>query len=181
LLGYFKRLFERLEMTMTPDMEHFLKMISARRDSRISKSQEQKQKKHWQLKFHQLLQEHAEDAKKDRCKQEGGVYQPGIGMAAAPPAKRAKRGAANLDAVCSKCGERGHWRPSNKLCKCYAPRGATKIDCPTSSLQTKAQPDTSEAVSQRDADELDLMDMLPFDDNNDDLMNQLDEADDADD
>ena len=43
-----------------------------------------------------------------------------------PAAARKSKSKYNPDATCSKCKEKGHWRPSNKLCKYYNPPNKRK-------------------------------------------------------
>ena len=113
---YFARLFRELGIDLPEDVAHCLKQVDARQTYRINKSQEIEQKKKRQESFHKtLVEEHTERAKKQRCKREGSIYQPGIGMG----------------------------NPTNKLCKHYKP-SKRKEQATPEELQAQLERDAKE-------------------------------------
>ena len=178
---HFCRLFEMLNISIPEDVAYYLQQVDKRRTHRINKSKDKDQKKKRQEKFHQKLAEHAEKAKSERCKREGSVYQPGIGMGAGYCKPVAT--AVDVTARCTKCKEHGHKRPTNKLCKHYKPRKGNKkdvvdgvVDDDTAPKQTTAQEDQLE----RDAGEQDLMDAMPFLDGDDEFFDLFEDEDEMD-
>jgi len=167
----FARLFKECGVDMQDDVAHYLKQMDARRTCRILKSQETDQKKKHQENFHKMLQEHTEAAKKQKCKRDGSVCQPGIGMGecCAPTSTTNQRGKHDPNATCSKCKETGHKRSTNKLCKCYTP---------PKRKSTTATAEETQAQLERDAREQDVMDSLPFVDGDDEFFDSFEDMDD---
>jgi len=169
IYSFFCRLFQLLGIQMTEDVACYLKQIDSRRTYRINKSRECEQKKKRQQKFHEQLKDHTEKAKKERCKRDGAVYEPGIGMncAAASAATPQQR---NVDMTIrsASCKQPGHKSANNKLCKNFKPR------------KSRRKKDTNDAAEQlrRDAAEQDLMDALPFIDDDDEFFDSFDNEDD---
>ena len=180
--AYFTRLFQLLHIQMTDDISHYLKMIDSRRTYRINKAKETDQKKHRQEKFHDKLKEHSETAKKEYRRREGSVYEPGIGMGCCQPVQKKgkSKGRHNPDAICSKCNQPGHARPTNKLCKYYKPRKNKRA---TAKDGTTDDDSDKDAQLLQDAKEQDLMDSMPFIDNDsdDEFFDSFDNEDDMDD
>jgi len=169
IYAYFARLFRELGIDLPEDVAHYLKQVDARRTYIINKSQEIEQKKNRQENFHKALEEHTERAKKQQCKREGSIYQPGIGMGNyCEPTKQC--GKFDPNARCSKCKEVGHKRPTNKLCKHYKP----------SKHKEQATPEELQAQLERNAKEQDSMGSLPFIDGDDEFFDSFEGPDDMD-
>jgi len=162
---YFCRLFILLGIDMTDDISHYLQQIDARRTYRILKSRDVDQKKKRQAKFHDMLKEHTETAKKQRCKRDGAVYEPGIGMEGAATATPPT---VDKTIRCGSCKEFGHKSARNKMCKNFKPRKRRQ--------QSKTNDDTAEQL-RRDAAEQDLMDAIPFIDGEDEFFDSFDNED----
>ena len=142
-----------------------------------------------QEKFHNKLAEHTVTANKERCKREGLVYAPGIGMNGGyadeddpdnePTANNKKKKGGGIN-KCNACGELGHKRKTNKKCKYYKKKKGAGVAAIDSSTAAKDE-DSEEAQIERDADELDLLDQLCFDegdDNGDEFFDAMDSFDD---
>ena len=161
-LHYFRRIFEALDIKMTPDVEHYLVLHGEARDYRITKAQDTESKRLRNSKLHGQLKQASIELKGILAARDGAVYQPGIGLDGGyvdteeadgdntssnfnkPPAKRRKTSTAARK--CSACGETGHNR-SNRMCRLWTPRGAV---------------DASGAATSRDLEEQDLLDQMAF-------------------
>ena len=185
IYGFFQRLFQLLHIDMTPDVAHYLKQVDAPRTYRINKSQETKQKRRRQEKFHDKLMEHTEKAKKERCKREGAVYQPGIGMA-----KAQQQMPVDTTIRCSSCRQLGHKTAGNKLCRNFKPRKRKQKATASATTDTAdaADDDGNDAADnndineskdqlRRDARELDLMDAIPLIDGGDEFFDSFEDED----
>ena len=195
---YSERIFAALNITMTPDIECWIRLTHNKREHCIQKSKTKEHKKVRQKKFHDKLLEHKEQAKIERAKRDGVVYRPGVGMddgyisdtLIADERKAKKRKAcvavnSNNNKKwhvvrCSRCGELGH-NKSNK--DCQKKKNQQSEDQRPKEVDQNAnndpppQPiddddddddddvlpmndDTLEDQTQRDADELDILDGL---------------------
>ena len=121
------------------------------------------------------LKNDTQEAKKDRKRRAGSKYQPGIGMTGGydeeeqddrkPAAKkRSKPTKKGEEPKCSSCGEAGHWRPSNRLCKNYAPRGQQKKMGASKIPAASAE----DAEAQQMQDELEQLEAMPIQDDESD-------------
>lgn len=80
ILAFYEKVFEKLGIPMPSDTQHYLQWRDNRQSKRLLISKTPKQKKKRQKRFHDKMKEHAEDAKKQKAKREGGLYMPGIGL-----------------------------------------------------------------------------------------------------
>lgn len=107
--------------------------------------------------FYNKLKEHTEEAMRKQAKKDGMVYIKGIGMeggyvmskAEAAAKKKATPKATTTkdnNNKCSACGEYGHKRRTNKKCKYYVDKS-----------------DQNTKTTERDAEQLDAMNRLSFD------------------
>ena len=175
---YYNQLFIRLGIQMTPDVHHYLSIKSINRAKRLAKTKTKEFKKKRKSDEYDRLKKDTEEAKRSRQRRDG-TYKPGIGLLTGgydeddgggkPAARKKKQSTSkyNPDATCSGCGEKGHWRPTNKLCKNYVPRQSTnKEDDPAAAEQTKVSP--VEVVIADEANdmaaELDRLESLPLHD-----------------
>ena len=107
-----------------------------------------------------------EAAQTERAKRDG-VYQSGIGMDGgyadddAPPRKKR---AIDMNKKCSACGAFGHSRRTSRQCDFYKQRK------PTRAIDDNTTPPVAVMTPQQaneDADELDALDAMPFDEGSD--------------
>jgi len=166
-LDWCRRLFAKINVTVTADALHCLQMINKAREKRNAKSKTVKAKRERQERFHNILKKHTEDAKKQRAKRDGMVCCPGIGMqgghAVAPTQKNKP---SRTTVICPRCGKKGHKTTKSKKCDFHV------NDNKDAAVQDPPQ-DTQQ--HQRDAVELHLLDQMSFDDTANDTF--FDEAD----
>jgi len=182
---FFQRVFDSFGINMTTNVRHYLELTSVRRAKRIARTKTAEGKKKRARKFHDKLIEHTLIAKKER-KKRAATHKSGIGMDGGynssddsseddannrkPKARAASKNGADTDArdmtkFCKRCEEYGHCRSSSRLCKHFVPRKARNQ---FQSRQGDATPQQIQqerkAQTERDADECDVLDALPFDD-----------------
>ena len=150
LLGYYRFLFDKLNMMMTSDVYHYLQVKDSNRSKRVTKAKTPTAKRRRQRFKFEKLKQHTEDAKRARCRRDGSVYQSGIGM---------NGGYLDDDATAPNTNP----RRTRGLRKCGICRriGHDRRVCP----QAKAQPSTineETANQQADADEMDVYDSRPL-------------------
>ena len=171
-LEYYRRLFTKCGIHVTEATLHYLTQHQKARAYRIETYKKKEVKKKRNTKLHDKLREYSEKVKKNVAKRDGTVYQPGIGMdggycqqeeeeAPAPAA------ANNNSIICSACGESGHKMRTNKKCRFYKPRGAT-AGATTKPVALPDNDSQDDSDSNKDAEEQELLDSLPFDDESDD-------------
>lgn len=78
-LAYYQELFNRLGLTMSPVVEHYLRLQSQYRDARIAKGKTAEGKKNRVDKYHNRLMEKTVVAKREKAKREG-TYKTGMGI-----------------------------------------------------------------------------------------------------
>jgi len=195
ILGLFELLFDRLGISMQPDVLYFLTQIDAIRTKRIKVSKTTKAKKKRQKAFHNKLKEHNATARKERAKRTG-EYCPGIGMdggytgnevATNNPKPRQKR----AKVTCPLCGGSGHKTAKSKKCGEHPDNkknDSSNNDTSTAEDNNNADEPKSEEPTdkpndstERDAKELALFDQLGFDDDNDEFFDSFEDEDDIDD
>ena len=173
LLQYFRRLFQKLGVIITPNILHFLSVKQTKRAKRIHKVKQSETKKLWlQTKYEQLKKDEA-IAKKERAKCEG--YSTGINLQEeeeqSPPATqtnntRNKR----TSVVCKHCGKKGHSTTRSK--KCLKHKNNNNQQPPVQQAEAQA-PDpapqqlTDDAVETA-ANDIDKWDAMPLDAADDD-------------
>ena len=184
LKQFFVRFCDMVDVKVTTDVLHHLDTISTARDKRIAKSKTPDKKKKRQKNFHDKSLEHTEKAKKERCKREGSVYQPGIGMGAGyaisdaddadDEGNKKKRKRSNKDNTakqCRHCKEFGHCMRTSLQCT-HNPKHPNYVGNQPTVAPAAAPVDggidkeVDTAVNQvtRDADECDILDTMGFDD-----------------
>jgi len=186
ILGLFQSLFDRLGISMQPDVLCFLTQVDAIRTKRIKSSQTTKAKKKRQTGFHQKLKEHNATARKERAKRSGECC-PGIGMDGGHgDVPAAPRRQTRVAVVCPPCGGKGHKTAKSKKCGEH-PDNKEKNSTPadeeskTNDLMPEEDEPTVDDSTQRDAKELALLDQLGFDDDDDEFFDSFEDEDDLDD
>jgi len=160
---YFRGLYEKLGITLTPDILHYLKVKSKVRHKRIAKTKTTEYKKKRKADEYRRLKEDTQDAKRARAKREGSVYKPGIGMTGGYDLEEESKKESTLDLTktCSKCKQPGHLRPTNKLCRYYVSRKKKPNEVQLQQQDKKDEPVDEEAAM---AQEWNEMDDLPLQD-----------------
>ena len=185
IMGFYEELFVRLGIKMTADVRHFIQQQSEYRRRRIAKSKTAAGKKIRTTRYADKIVAHTLVAKKERAKREG-VYRSGIGAEdgyteeelalAAEQAKKnlsskrtsKKKAPTDPTKKCTACGEIGHSRKTNKLCRYYVARGKRKAD--DLDLESgEAQDDTPQAQTERDAADCDVLDSMELNDSDGDF------------
>ena len=161
LLAYYRRLFNKLGIVVTPDILHFLEVKDRNRSARLAKLKTTKKKKKRIQRKMATLNEMTLKAKRERARRDG-TYKSGQYMAEGSSAgfteEELQAGASSttnrkkkskVDVTCKHCGRQGHSRTSHQNCGKYT--GAKK----------KAPPPVPMNL---DAVEAEAMDSLPLDD-----------------
>jgi len=207
LLECYKMVFNKLGLTMTPPMHHYLQKTNSLRVTKIAAGKTSKGKKIRVHKCQLNLLKKTVMAKREKFRRDG-KHQPALGMsgghadaeldmesvmhpgrkrntnaATTAPKKRRK----SSDMICKTCEECGHGMVTSSKCKHHAeckawratkpPKGAKFKPTITNTQHAQQQPqlassvdnndnddDSPEAQAERDAEECDLMDALPLDD-----------------
>ena len=163
-VNYFTRLYAKLGVTMTDDVLHYLATQQKARSYRIKKSKEREYKKTRNVKLHNRLKEYSEAVKRSIAKRDGSVYHPGIGMDGGyDPQETQPPTAASGVKTCSACGKQGHRLRTHRDCTLYVPR-RVKTPPSTATTITSGEDDEEEDDAERDAEELNLLDSVAFDD-----------------
>jgi hypothetical protein len=111
VIEYFSRLFRKLGITMTPNIEHYLRIKEEIRSKKLAKVKTKEAKQAKNKRKYDKLAEHVKVAKVELHKRMG-TYRKGMNLddpedeegAARPPAKRAKNG----KGFCEWCGKSTH-------------------------------------------------------------------------
>jgi len=167
---YFDRLFEKLGIVSTRDMQYYLDKQQKTRLYRIDMYKKASSKLQRNKKFHEALKKHTEEAKKL-----DGFYQPGVGMdggyaAADTTATTQPKKRSNGPVICPICGGKGHKTMKSKHCT-GPPDGGNA----TSNTTTEVS--LAELQARIDGDEQELLDQLPLDVRDDKFFHTLDAAD----
>jgi len=180
---FYERILQGFGIPITEDIKHFVNIINNKRDKRIAKTKTNDAKKARQLKFHEKLKAHTEDAAKNHAKADG-TYQPGIGMDGGYVEgdftnnnKRKRTPAASNE--CPLCHLKGHKTRRSKKCK-YNKENPNYVGDDAVADLNRKEPATAEAGTlastdedgaaqlDRDAKECDVMDNQPLEDSGDD-------------
>ena len=121
LLEYFRRLFKKLGVVVTPNILHFLSVKQAKRAKQNYKVKQNETKKQClQSKFEQLRKDEA-TAKKERAKREG--YKTGVNLEDENEEQTTNNNKQQSNnkpirrtVVCSHCGKKGHSTTRSKKC-----------------------------------------------------------------
>ena len=185
---YYKLLFQRLGIEMATDVEHYIKVISNKRHTRITKGKTPKAKLKRQAKYQSKLLAKTVIAKREKAKKEGS-YKRGMGitndgytedeLAKAkllfPGDYKQPKGPQKAAKTCAFCGKKGHATNRSKKCPEHAAWLASKATA-TAPVNQKQPPPTADAdvavdseekQLERDGAECNLMDQLPLEDNDD--------------
>ena len=177
-LECFRRLFERLGIQLTQDVVHFLTINSRSRQARIDKCKTRESKRKRKEDEYKRLKKETDEAKRERQKREG-IYKSGIGMTGGydldaldddqKKSAASRRKTKSVTGVCTKCGEPGHLRPTNKLCKCYKPRRKDRQQITNDDTKpTELTPNVPEQNEFEEmANEMDIIDSMPLSDASD--------------
>ena len=152
-LEYFTRLFGKLGIVVEADTLHFLEQRDNNRAAKITKATTKEFKKQRLKVKHEKLKENTRIAIKERRNREG-TYGTGIGMEGGGYTE--EDFAADTIVVCTRCKKVGHKTANSKDCDYYKPR-TKKRKAGALAASTAAD------RVQRDADEADALDGLPFD------------------
>ena len=147
-LVFFTRLFGKLHINMDADVLHYLEQKDRNRSAKITRATTKEFKKKRNERHHDKLVENTKVAKHERARREG-TYETGIGMDGGYT--EADFEADDITIKCKRCGGLGHKTANSKGCKFYKPRTKKTAD------------DKAKATAERDADEADKLDELPFD------------------
>lgn len=114
------------------------------------------------------MKEQSEEAKKEKAKREGGTYMPGIGMDGGyvldVPPKAPKKKRPVYVCPLPLCGLKGHKTKRSKNCK-YNPQNPEYVgDDAANGMDVDQKLPAAGNQTQRDAEEQELMDALPLDD-----------------
>lgn len=179
---FYSTLFTQLGIAIASDVAHHLTKKNATRSWRLAKTKTTEHKCKRKVDECEHLKLETEGARKDRSKheQKGSVRQSGTVMSgrhseadtATAPAKKLR--AAKLKPNkkgelprCCACKELGHWQPSNKLCSLCVPRGGKKMGDSKANDQLAAPVPTVEDEMQQMANEMDDLDVMPFENRDD--------------
>jgi hypothetical protein len=146
---YFERLFKKLGIIMTPNIQHYLSLNKNKRNRHIPKGKQKEAKKLRKEGNFAKTKDDEADALKQRSKQDG-TYKAGQNLDGMEedddnttmPACRKKL------AVCKHCGKKGHTTTRSKQCLHY--KGGTST--------TNAK----HLADMEDADNMDMLDSLPL-------------------
>lgn len=173
VLPFFEEVFKQFGIVMTDDVRHYLEGLHLRRAKRIAKTKTTAGKKKRSKKFHDKLIEHTVVAKRERKKRQS-TYKSGVGMdggyssdddnsdkdKATASKKKPTAPGTDMSKYCKRCEQHGHSRASSKLCKHYKPkRGGFKSKDKATPQQTAHD---EKVQTERDADELDVLDEMPL-------------------
>lgn len=179
-LQFYTDLFRVLGIKMTADVAHWLQVRDGTRSRRIAKTKTPEAKRRRLKSKYDKLAEETKVAKEERAKREG-TYEPGIGLAggyaeedtaasttrtATTPTKKNAAAAIDETKTCIHCGQLGHLRKSNRLCRYYVPpqRRAKKTTVAVASGVAVA----TEPGFLNDAEEAAAMDAMPLEDSSGD-------------
>ena len=144
---YFERLFKKLGIKITEDIQHYLTKQELTRTRRIETFKKKVVKQERNKKLHDKLKQWTEELRKSKVSGDGAVYQPGVGMDGGYclPATTAAA-STKENRACSGCGQigAGHLRPWSKKCPKYGDYIANK-EKSTAKKQSE-EPKTSTAV-----------------------------------
>jgi hypothetical protein len=155
---YFRRLYRKLGITMTPNVQHYLKLKESNRRKKLDKMKTAEAKKDKNKRKYDKLAEDTRKAKKELYTRQG-IYRRGINLDLpiaeiqdnVVPVPKKKASAASH---CEYCGKKGHATHRSK--KCTALPGSEKLYRKNGMLRT--DPDIEEPSDVDDA-----LDCLKFD------------------
>ena len=196
---YYKTLFERLDIPLTPNVEHYLKLISNRRATKILKSKTAAAKKKRQAKYQLKLLAKTVVAKRERAKREG-TYKTGMGIDGGYTEEELSKAKEMFPSdfkvsaamqrraatVCKFCFQVGHKTNRSKACPQHAAWLASKGQQSTDAATLKDPPaaaradDDAAATPEQEADDTE-MDQAERDAAECNLMDQIPLVDDVED
>jgi hypothetical protein len=141
LVEYFKRLFVRLGINMTPNVRHYLQVKDKSRYARLAKNKTKEQKKARLSSRYDKQREDEATAKKERSKREG-TYKTGQNVLndgeEQQPAKKKAR--TRKDLICESCQQPGHATTRSRACLNYIPTASrtTTAQCMAVAIATPA-------------------------------------------
>jgi hypothetical protein len=162
---YFRRLFKKMCIIMTPNVQHFLEVKESKRSKRIKKVKLTETKKQRRQNAFDKLKEDEAIAKKERAKRDG-TYRTGQNMEDGSDDEVERPKKRKVPSVCKYCGKKGHTTTKSKKCLWHNnPQGAAAAAAvaaeqghdPTAVL-------FAALAAEDDADELDNMDSMPLED-----------------
>ena len=199
-LEYYRLLFDRLGISVSDDVVHYINVISKKRATRLAKSKTPVHKTTRQLKYQLNLLTKTVIAKREKSKREG-TYERGMGVGVNggyteeelakaktlfPTDYKARKvsaaAAKRKSLICRYCHKTGHATNRSKKCDEHqawlaskAAPGVNLKQPPTAAAAgvidkplAAADEDSDQKQTQRDAEECELMDQLPFDDDSSD-------------
>ena len=155
-LAFYTRLFGRLGMVLEPDVLHYFVKKDKNRSAKIERAKKTDFKRKRNERKHDKLLADTAVAKRERHARDG-TYETGMGMD--DGYTEADFDDADLDQSieCKRCGRKGHKSARSKGCKYYTKPKPRKKKATTATASGAA------AIAQRDADEADKLDEMPFD------------------
>ena len=171
---YFKRLFKKMGIPLTDNVEYYLRLKERTRVNRLQKLKTCEAKIKKNKRKYNKLAEHTKIAKKELLKREG-MYRRGMNLddpfgndAVKPAAKKTKGSSAKF---CEYCGHSDHL--TRRSAKCTAKLSSVKrynkddgrllLQNPLLRIGATAEPDDSVSAALLAREDCDHMDSLPFD------------------